>query len=63
MTSWLTRDQAEVIAYLKEENQVLRTQMAGKRIRFTDTERRRLAVKAKALGHLVNQDAIAARIR
>lgn len=50
MASWLTREQAEVIAYLKEENRVLREHIAGKRIRFTDTERRRLAVKAKASG-------------
>jgi transposase InsO family protein len=50
MASWLTREQAEFIAYLKEENRVLREHIAGKRIRFTDTERRRLAVKAKALG-------------
>jgi hypothetical protein len=50
MASWLTREQAEVIAYLKEENRVLREHITGKRIRFTDTERRRLVVKAKALG-------------
>ena len=50
MTSWITREQGEVIAYLREENRVLRQHIAGKRIRFTDGDRRRLAVKAKPLG-------------
>ena len=50
MASWITKEQAEAISYLKEENRVLREHIAGKRLRFTDSERRRLAVKAKALG-------------
>ena len=50
MASWLTKEQAEVIKYLREENRVLRDKVPGKRIRFTDAERRRLATKAKTLG-------------
>jgi hypothetical protein len=34
----------------KEENRALREQLGGKRLRSTDRQRRRLAVKAKAIG-------------
>ena len=47
---WINRQQLEVNEYLKEENRVLKDRLGGKRIRFTDKERRRLAVRAKALG-------------
>jgi hypothetical protein len=33
----------DVIAYLQEENRVLTERLGGRRIRFTDTERCRLA--------------------
>ncbi|MCP4599089.1 MAG: transposase [Proteobacteria bacterium] len=46
----LTRRQQRAIDYLKEENRVLREKFGGKRIRFTDKERRRLAIKAKVVG-------------
>jgi len=39
-----------VIEYLLEENRVLREQLFGKRLRFTDAQRQRLAVKGRALG-------------
>ena len=39
-----------VIEYLQEENRVLREQTGRRRLRFTDDQRRRLAVKAKVLG-------------
>ena len=39
-----------VIEYLREENRVLREQLGGRRVRRDDNQRRRLAVKAKALG-------------
>ena len=42
--------QAGVIAYLVEENRVLKEQMTGRRLRLTDDQRRRLAAKAKLLG-------------
>src|SRR5215468_8347860 len=42
--------QLQVIEYLREENRVLREQLGGRRVRLNDKQRRRLAVKAKALG-------------
>jgi hypothetical protein len=36
-------------AHLREENRVLREQIGGRRLRFTDDQRRRLAVKAELL--------------
>ena len=39
-----------MIDYLREENRVLRAQLQDKRLRLSDDDRRRLAVKAKALG-------------
>ena len=50
---WVSRRQLEVIEYLQEENRVLKERLGGRRIRFTDTERRRLARKAQALGRKV----------
>ncbi len=47
---WVNRSQQDVIEYVQEENRVLREQLAGKRLRFTDGQRRRLAAKAKAIG-------------
>jgi hypothetical protein len=38
---WVHRQQLEVIVYLKEENRVLREQLHGCRLRFTDDQRRR----------------------
>ena len=46
----ISRHQAEVIAYLVEENRVLKEQMGGRRLRLTDDQRRRLAAKAKRIG-------------
>ncbi|MCP4570448.1 MAG: helix-turn-helix domain-containing protein, partial [FCB group bacterium] len=50
VSGWLNRRQQYAIDYLKEENRVLREKLGPKRIRFTDKERRRLAIKAKVLG-------------
>jgi hypothetical protein len=44
---WVNRPQQDVIEYLQEENRALREQLGGRRLRFTDQQRRRLAVKAK----------------
>jgi putative transposase len=49
LAGWLNRNQQEVIQYLQEEVKVLKEQL-GKRPRFTDEQRRRLAAKAKPLG-------------
>ena len=50
--AWANRQRAGVIAYLIEENRVLKEQLesGGKRLRFTDDQRRRLAAKGKPLG-------------
>jgi putative transposase len=53
---WVNRRQLEVIDYLKEENRVLREQLHGRRLRFTDEQRRRLTVRGKALGRRVLRD-------
>ena len=45
----LNEQQQDVIEYLQEENRVLREQLGGKRLRFNDDQRRRLAVRAKKL--------------
>jgi transposase InsO family protein len=47
---WVNRSQQDVIEYLQEENRVLREQLGGKRLLFTDRQRRYLAAKAKAIG-------------
>jgi hypothetical protein len=47
---WVNRKQLEVIDSLKEENRVLRQQLDGRRPRFTDDQRRRLAAHGKVLG-------------
>src|SRR5258706_15737997 len=46
----VSRQQAEVIEHLKAESRALREKLGGKRLRFTDAQRRRLARKAKPLG-------------
>ena len=43
LAGWINQQQLEVIEFLKEENRVLREQLKGKRLRFTDDQRRRLA--------------------
>jgi hypothetical protein len=42
-----------VIDYLVEENRVLRKQLRGRRVRLTDGQRRRLAVKGQRFGRQV----------
>jgi transposase InsO family protein len=50
VAGWLQRHQQQVITYLIEENRVLKAQLGGRRLRLTDTERRRLAALAHPLG-------------
>src|ERR1035438_2688782 len=47
---WMNQHQLQIIDYLREENRVLREQLGGRRMRFNDDQRRRLAAKAKGLG-------------
>jgi hypothetical protein len=50
MAGWVNSRQVEVIDFLREENRVLREQLGGRRLRFTDDQRRRLAVKGRGVG-------------
>jgi putative transposase len=50
LAGFLNQRQQDVIEYLGEENRVRREQLGGKRLRFNDDQRRRLAVRAKKLG-------------
>ena len=53
LTGWLDRRERQTPAYLMEENRILRRQLGGKRLQFTDGERRRLAVVGHRLGRRV----------
>ena len=50
LAGWLQRQQQQVITYLHEENRVLKAHLGGRRLRLSDTERRRLAALAHPLG-------------
>ena len=50
LTGWLARREREALAYLNEENRLLRRQLRGQRLELTDDDRRRLAVRACRLG-------------
>ncbi len=52
-SGWVDRHQQQVIEYLLEENRVLRELHKGKRLRFTDRRRQRLARKGKSLGRKI----------
>jgi putative transposase len=52
-TSWLARQEREILAYLIEENRVLRRQLGGRRPRLTDDDRRQLAARAYRVGRQV----------
>jgi transposase InsO family protein len=52
VAGWLQRQQVATIDYLKAENRMLRERLGGRRIIFTDAERRQLAEKARALGRM-----------
>jgi putative transposase len=49
-SGWVHRHQLIVVEFLQAENRMLKERLRGKRIRFTDAERARLARKAKAIG-------------
>lgn len=46
----MNQQQQQAIEYLREENKVLREQLGGRRLRFTDNQRPRLPAKEKGLG-------------
>ena len=49
LAGWLNREQQKILEYLQEENSILKEQLDG-RLRLSDEQRRRLAVKGKELG-------------
>ena len=49
-SGWINQHQQAIIEYLLEENRVLRAAHGSRRLRLTDDQRRRLAVKGKVLG-------------
>ena len=53
LAGWVNRHQQDIIDYLIEENRVFKQQLQGRRLQLSDNDRRRLAVKAKALGRSV----------
>ncbi len=50
LAGWLNRHQQRVLEYLQEENRVLKRQLGRRRLRSTDYNRVRLAVRGMALG-------------
>jgi putative transposase len=50
LAGWMNQHQLQMIDYLREENRVLREQLRGRRVRFNDEQRWRLASKARGLG-------------
>jgi transposase InsO family protein len=50
LTGWLDRQERDALAYLIEENRLLRRQLGGRGPRLTDDDRRRLAARAYRLG-------------
>jgi len=50
LAGWINREQNEVIEYLKLEREILREQLGPTRLRFTDSQRRRLAAAGRTLG-------------
>jgi hypothetical protein len=47
---WLHHEQADLIAYLRAENRLLKSRVQGRRLRFDDHERQRLAELGHRLG-------------
>ena len=50
---WVNRHQDDLIAYLREENRVLREHLGPRPLRLTDAQRRRLTVRGQKLGRRV----------
>jgi hypothetical protein len=50
LSEFVRREQEKVIEYLQVENQILREKLGGNRVLLSDDQRRRLAIKGKALG-------------
>jgi hypothetical protein len=53
LTGWVDRQERQALAYLTEENRVLRRQLGRQRLQFTDADRCRLATLGHRLGRRV----------
>ena len=53
IAGWMNQHQQHVIEYLIKENRVLREQIGNRRMRFTNSQRSRLAAKAKKLSRKI----------
>jgi putative transposase len=53
LCGWLRHEQDNIIAFLREENRVLKARLEGQRLRLDDSERRRLAELGHRLGRRV----------
>ena len=51
VAGWMNQQEQLALDYLREENRILKEQLGGKRLRLNDDQRRRLASKAKLVGH------------
>jgi hypothetical protein len=56
VAGWLNRHQMQAIVYLRAENRVLRDRMHERRHRFTDSERRTLALAGEPVGRAALRD-------
>jgi hypothetical protein len=50
LAGWMNREQQDVIAYLREENRILREKLGHKRIILNEPQKRRLATAGMKLG-------------
>jgi hypothetical protein len=50
LIGWLGRREPEAVAYLVEENRLLRRQLGNRRLHLMDDDRRRLAARAHRVG-------------
>ena len=50
LLAWLDHEQRDVIAFLREENRVLKAQLGGRRLQLNDDQRRRLPMLGQRVG-------------
>ena len=63
LAGWINRHQQTAIDSLREENRILIEQLGERRVRFTDDQRRRLAVAGNAVGRTALLDLAVEQIR
>ena len=56
LCGWLQREHEDVVAFLREENRVLKARLEGRRLGLDDSERRRLATLGRRLGRRLLAD-------